>query len=149
MIYQVENEKISSQKCSCKLVCLLRSSIIGRAHEYSKYRPIGPNLFLERYGTNCDWTAQPVLFVSTVLYSLLDAAYKSPPSDNVVLHCGGNDIGLHPLGYVHMDIKDLLQRIMTSLPNTVLIWSCILPRTYWRYSTNYHAMDQARCRIMT
>lgn len=66
----------------------------------------------------------------------------------IVLHCGGNDIGILPL-------KDLMQLTVNTIrfvalhkfPGVKLIWSQILPRHNWKYSNNQHAMEKARKRL--
>lgn len=68
----------------------------------------------------------------------------------VVIHCGGNDIGSpeNPCGYLIYDIKYTLANIMFHyLPGTAIIWSNILPRLQWRYSSNLVKMDRTRRRI--
>lgn len=67
--------------------------------------------------------------------------------DIIVLHCGGNDIGLSSIGDLRSFVKAQLRYINRILPNTKLVWSEILPRQNWRYSENNDAMERARKRL--
>lgn len=44
-------------------------------------------------------------------------------------------------------MKEIFQRIQTRLPNTILGWSHILPRSSWRYSNNVKSQNFAAKRI--
>ena len=65
----------------------------------------------------------------------------------LVIHCGGNDIGM---GSIREVLKHLIYAtfiVSKMLPNSLLIYSQILPRTKWRYNSNLKAMERARKRI--
>lgn len=66
--------------------------------------------------------------------------YEDPPT------IGSSDIGLDKT-------KDQLYRlfdwISLLMPDTVLVWSQILPRFKWRYSNNNVAMESSRNRGKT
>jgi hypothetical protein len=52
----------------------------------------------------------------------------------IILHVAGNDLGY----------KKVIRWILIELPNTTIIWSEILHRLKWRYSTNQTAMHECR-----
>ena len=65
----------------------------------------------------------------------------------LVIHCGGNDIGM---GSIREVLKHLIYAtfiVSKMLPNSLLIYSQILPRKKWRYNSNLKAMEWARKRI--
>ena len=67
--------------------------------------------------------------------------------DAVLLHCGGNDIGLVNCGKLLFDIKFILDIVVRMVNGGKLIFSSILPRLKWRYSNDLKAMDATRKRI--
>lgn len=72
--------------------------------------------------------------------------YEAPPA-YIVLHIGGNDIGNEKVGYLRNRIKVILRSIKRKMPDTIIIWSQILPRSSYRYSDNIKAMEKCRYRI--
>ena len=65
----------------------------------------------------------------------------------VIIHCGGNDIGLVPCGELLFHIKFTIAILSSMLPGTSLVWSSILPRMKWRYSENIRNMEITRKRV--
>ena len=65
----------------------------------------------------------------------------------LVLHCGGNDIGLFSIRELIKHMKFALYVVCNMLPGCSIIFSCILPRKTWRYSNNAKAMEHARKRV--
>ena len=128
-------------------IWIVGSSLIKRAERHVAARPMGINLALERYGFKCYWSGKSGLRTEGVLQLLLETARVNPMPKYIVLHFGGNDIGLVSLGLLRHQIKDTLKRIQICFPDVILIWSDILPRSSWRESINVKAMDQARRRL--
>lgn len=65
----------------------------------------------------------------------------------LIVHCGGNSIGIQSLKKLQIAMKSLLASIHRKLPNTLLVWSNILPRKYWRYMISSEAAEKSRKRI--
>jgi len=72
--------------------------------------------------------------------------FEDPPSYPVV-HVGGNDIGKENIGYLRNNLKLFLRTIQRKLPNTIIVWSQILPRRSYRFFTNNKAMEKCRYRL--
>lgn len=72
--------------------------------------------------------------------------YGTGPSF-LIIHCAGNDIGQTRCGLLRYLVKTTISLLQVLLPGTVLIWSSILPRLEWRYSSNTKAMENSRNRI--
>jgi lysophospholipase L1-like esterase len=72
--------------------------------------------------------------------------YQDPPTF-IVIHIGGNDIAASKVGHLRNDVKNVLTWVARNLPNTLIIWSQILPRINWRYSENSDAMERCRYRV--
>ena len=65
----------------------------------------------------------------------------------VLIHCGGNDIGIEPCGKLLFDMKFMFFVISQMLPGSKIMFSSILPRLSWRYSEDLKAMDDTRKRL--
>lgn len=72
--------------------------------------------------------------------------YESPPHF-LVLHVGGNDIGQYHFQRVRANLLSLLDQLQALLPNTILIWSQILPRLEWRHEICHKALEKCRIRL--
>ena len=72
----------------------LGSSLIKKAHNHAKSRPLGANLKLERYGHKVGWICHSSLSFGQVfgLYQASVNRFRAPKF--VIIHAGGNDIGL-------------------------------------------------------
>ena len=65
----------------------------------------------------------------------------------VLIHCGGNDIGIDPCGKLLFHLKFAVYVISKMLPGSMIAYSNILPRRTWRYSNNTDAMERTRKRL--
>ena len=65
----------------------------------------------------------------------------------IVVHIGGNDLGETRLGLLHYKLKRFMMWLSHKMPLTQLIYSQILPRTYWRYSSDNNKIDKCRRRL--
>lgn len=72
--------------------------------------------------------------------------YETPPT-YLVLHVGGNDIGQEKVGFLRNRCKIIIRSIQRKLPNTIIVWSQILPRSTYRRTDNVKAMERSRHRI--
>lgn len=73
--------------------------------------------------------------------------FENPPS-YLIIHCGGNDIGQDVKGVVvRNNIKKGLLKLHQLLPETVLVWSQVLPRVQWRGELDHFALERARERL--
>jgi hypothetical protein len=65
----------------------------------------------------------------------------------VLIHCGGNDIGIEPCGKLLFDMTFMFFVISQMLPGSNIMFSSILPRLSWRYSEDLKAMDDTGKRL--
>lgn len=77
------------------------------------------------------------MIIQDVKYSIEKLKMFHDNPDYVILHCGGNNIGRQPGNELRRHIKELLYDgpdcLQALLPNTIFIWSQIIPRRTWRY----------------
>ena len=78
------------------------------------------------------------------IHSMLEI--RDPPK-YLVIHVGANYLGNKKVGYLRNEIKFILRGLLRIMPQTVLVWSQILPRFSWRYSDNFEAMERCRRRL--
>ncbi|XP_063410045.1 uncharacterized protein LOC134693232 isoform X2 [Mytilus trossulus] len=139
----------TSVACLSNEIWIIGSSIICSARDHSENRPSGSNLGLLK-NNNCflRWAGKSGMkwddVVGTV-NSIINLCNKIPHA--LILHCGGNDIGNVPCGALLYHVKFTIAILSRMLPNCSLIWSSILPRRSWRYSSDDHAMEVTRKRI--
>ena len=82
--------------------------------------------------------------VCTIKGMLIIHGYPSA----IIIHCAGNDIGDVPLGLLLYNMKQtFLSLIVDILPGIPIIWSSILPRITWRYSSSSNKMERTRKRV--
>ena len=67
-----------------------------------------------------------------------------PEPHMVVLHTGGNDLASMSAGCLRHRLTELLTLIQAALPNTIVVWSDMLPRISYRYAHNSDSVDAAR-----
>ena len=121
------------------------SSIIKHAHPAAISRPGGPNLSIP--GLDIWWQGYSGLRLVTTKYRIRTLARLQDPPHYILLHIGGNDIGVTKLREIMTEASSLLHYIRMRLPNVRIIWSQILPRTSWRSSDNVKAMNDTRIRL--
>lgn len=71
----------------------------------------------------------------------------SDPPNFLILHVSGNNIGYTRIGFLRIHVKELILWIKAEMPDTVIVWSQVLPRSSWRMSDNAKAMEKARYRL--
>lgn len=85
-------------------------------------------------------------YLYTTVSSML-IANKQPTI--LIIHCGGNNIGdpQNTLKGIQKFMKLTLSQIADLLPNTLIVWSHILPRSNWRQSLSTIEGENSRRRI--
>lgn len=110
-------------------------------------RPVGRNLQLEKYGVKIRWCGIRGMKWSHLLTRLQRDVANFPRPHYLVLQLGSNDLVASPSGVLRWEMKLDLQSISQFLPNTVIVYSYILPRLFWFGARSYKAIDKARKRI--
>ena len=124
------------------------SSIVCNAFLWAKKTSFGANLDMKRHNAGIWWQGQRGMTwqkferkVETLLQ------YEDPP-DFLVIHCGGNNVGIGPKSIVlRKRMEKTLKFYKTKLPNTRIVWSQILPRSSWRSSIHGTKLNKVRRRL--
>ncbi|XP_034330884.2 uncharacterized protein [Magallana gigas] len=127
-------------------VWIIGSSIIHWAQKYAETTN-QLNLGLNHFTIN--WNGRRGMvweYLYTTVSSML-IANKQPTI--LIIHCGGNNIGdpQNTLKGIQKFMKLTLSKIADLLPNTVIVWSHILPRSNWRQSLSTIEGENSRRRI--
>ena len=110
-------------------------------------RPTDTHLGLDKYGFKLTWVGMlgmswinnvPIVFRSIRCFGILRA---------FLLRVGGNDLGNYSTKELIKHLKFAIYVVNRMLPTTSFIFSTILPRRSWRYSSNCIAMENARKRV--
>ncbi|CAG2227242.1 unnamed protein product [Mytilus edulis] len=128
-------------------IWIIGSSLVKKASEHTQTRATGIDLGLEKLGYSIVWIGHSGMLwhmVPSIITALLN--WRSQPSI-ILIHCGGNDLCNIQNGKLLYNIKDTLRQLMSSLPNTTVIWSYILPRRIWMNAMNKKAIERARARV--
>lgn len=78
------------------------------------------------------------------LLPLLFQSYGGSPPDILLVHLGGNDLGLVQGRALVLQVVEDLQVIKAKWPGTWVIWSAIVPRLSWRNALEPRVMNKAR-----
>lgn len=78
------------------------------------------------------------------LLPLLFEEYKGPVPQVLMIHLGGNDLGLVKGKALVLQVTDDLHLISQRWPGVVIVWSAMIPRRAWGGASNVCAMDRAR-----
>ena len=130
-----------------KTVWVVGSSIIKDAFIEARTRPGGINLGLQQQNVSIWWQGRSGMVVGQLKQQIKKMLTFEDPPSVLVIHLAGNDIGRFKIGHLRNEIKSIMTWLQQELPNTLLVWSQILPRNNWRYSESPKAMEKCRYRL--
>ena len=110
-------------------------------------RPNGRQLGVPRQEAMVRWLGFPGMLWSRVVPEVHKFARLDRPPDALLIHAGGNDLGVRSMLDVARDIKFDFLRIRMSYPETVVIWSDIVGRSSWRMARSWEGVNRARRKI--
>lgn len=125
------------------------SSIFKHAFLAAMLRTGGINLGLERLGIKIWWQGYAGLKFTDLKKKVMYLTRLEEAPDFLVIHCGGNDLGDPdwPLAELIEHMSESITSLADLLPKTKLVWSQILPRKSYRYSSDLEAMERNRKRF--
>ena len=118
-----------------------------RAFLYARSTQEGQNLGLQCQGLEIWWQGKGGMRLHETVKRIKMFSTLVDPPRILLLHCGGNDLGIVHSHIIRIQIVQIMKAIREMMPNTRLVWSQILPRINWRYSNNQWAMEAVRKRI--
>lgn len=93
------------------------------------------------------WIGIPGMLWSRVVPEMHKFASLDRTPDVVVIHAGGNDLGIRCARELIRDIKFDLLRLQSFFPDTIFIWSDIVARTAWRFARSVAGLNRARIKV--
>ncbi|XP_041439528.1 uncharacterized protein LOC121400458 isoform X2 [Xenopus laevis] len=93
------------------------------------------------------WFGFPGLRWSGVWPTLVRLAKVEQRPDILVIHVGGNDLGLVAQRDLVIMMKQDVDRIRSLFPGIILVWSEITPRLVWRFARDIPAIDRSRGKV--
>lgn len=102
---------------------------------------MGSQLGLSQWAT-VEWRGRRGLRWSGLLPLLFTGPFITAPQV-LVIHLGGNDLGMLKRKALVIQARLDLQKIREAWPDVRILWSAIVPRRVWRDVTDPGAMDRA------
>ncbi|XP_040203635.1 uncharacterized protein LOC120935648 [Rana temporaria] len=129
------------------LVWILGHSYVVRGEKRAEARPSGRQLGISRQEARVRWLGVPGMLWSRVVPEVHKWARLDRPPEVLVIHAGGNDLGVRSMLEIARDIKFDFQRLRLSFPETVVVWSDMVARTSWRMARSVDAVNRARRKL--
>jgi len=99
-------------------------------------RPTGTHLGLDKYGFKLTWVGMPGMSWMNIVPIVFSSIRCFGIPRALLLHVGGNDLGNYSTKELIKHLKFAIYVVNRMLPTTSFIFSSILPRRSWRYSSN-------------
>ncbi|CAC5390600.1 unnamed protein product [Mytilus coruscus] len=125
--YSFKSYIIDIGRCGNFVVRIIGSSLITRASSHSLVRPLGNDLGLHKLGYKLMWAGMSGMSVYNVVPIVENLINCWGLPGAVLLHCGGNDIGLVNCEKLLFDIKFMLDIVARMVNGSKMIFSSILP----------------------
>ncbi|XP_040178454.1 uncharacterized protein LOC120911247 [Rana temporaria] len=109
-------------------------------------RPVGNWGFRDRRRGYGGW-GYPGCYGAELCRRFTNGHVWDRPPDVLVIHAGGNDLGVRSMLEIARDIKFDFQRLRLSFPETVVVWSDMVARTSWRMARSVDAVNRARRKL--
>ncbi|XP_068106722.1 uncharacterized protein [Hyperolius riggenbachi] len=130
-----------------QVVWIIGHSFIFWARRRAKERPYTDNLDLDTDSFQIYWKGCRGMRWEALLPKLVCLVDEWPVPDILIIHLGGNDLGkVKTLNLLARMRRDFLQ-IRAIFPNTVLVFSEIVPRLVWYVSPNKRFFEKIRKRV--
>ena len=107
----------------------------------------GQHLGLGEHNISLTWFGKPGMIWEDLLQIIVSNIEELGQPDLILIHCGGNSIGTMSLRSLQRFMKLTILKISNMLTDCKIVWSQILPRTYYRHMFSRVAAEKARKRI--
>ncbi|XP_075715673.1 uncharacterized protein LOC142750560 [Rhinoderma darwinii] len=129
------------------LVWLMGHSYVHWGALRADVRPNGRQLRIPRQDAVVHWLGFRGMSWSRVLAEFQTYARLDRVPEVLVLHVGGNDLGVRPFRELVRDTKHDMLCLWVSYPKLVIVWSDIVPRKHWRLARSVERVNKARIKV--
>ncbi|XP_068092115.1 uncharacterized protein [Hyperolius riggenbachi] len=129
------------------VVWIVGHSYVSRGARRADVRPEGRQLGFPRDQVRIRWIGFPGMVWPSLLPELHTLARLDRPPDILVLHVGGNDLAARSTRVVIKEVKFDFLRIRSLFPETIVVWSDIVARGYWRLANSVLKINKARIKL--
>ncbi|KAJ8304403.1 hypothetical protein KUTeg_017986 [Tegillarca granosa] len=141
----VEHKRHFNSNWHAQDISFVGSSIVYWAQRRALSRPVGRNLGLEKYGVQIRWCGIRGMKWSQLLTRIQRDLRNFLCPQYLEILLGSNDLVSRASDVLRWELKlDLLS--LSKLPNTTVVWSCILPRLFWYGARSQVAIDNVHKR---
>ncbi|XP_031756635.1 mucin-19-like [Xenopus tropicalis] len=128
-------------------VWLIGHSFIYRARRRAAVKKPGLQLGFPEGKVGVHWFGVRGMRWPGVWSTLLQKVKAGRRPDILVIHAGGNDMGLVPQKDLVMAMKNDLDRIRRMFPDIVIVWSEMVPRLVWRHARDGQRIERSRGKV--
>ncbi|XP_044155768.1 translation initiation factor IF-2-like isoform X3 [Bufo gargarizans] len=129
------------------LVWILGHSFVFWGALRADVRQNGRQLGFDRGTAIVRWIGRRGMAWGSVLQEVHRQARLDRVPDILVLHVGGNDLGVRPCRELIRDIRFDFLRLWSLFPSVVTVWSDIVPRKVWREARSVERLNKARIKL--
>ncbi|XP_044138554.1 serine/arginine repetitive matrix protein 1-like isoform X4 [Bufo gargarizans] len=129
------------------LVWILGHSFVFWGALRADVRQNGRQLGFDRGTAIVRWIGRRGMVWGSVLQEVHRQARLDRVPDILVLHVGGNDLGVRPCRELIRDIRFDFLRLWSLFPSVVTVWSDIVPRKVWREARSVERLNKARIKL--
>ncbi|XP_040211957.1 nuclear factor 7, ovary-like isoform X5 [Rana temporaria] len=122
---------VSAVPQSTKEIWIFGNYWVTHSAQVARNSSYGMNLGLDQKDFNVRWMEKYDLMWGDLVPDVHRAASSMGEPSIVFIHLGSSELGQEPFAKFLTVVKQDLTRLTESYPNTVFIWSTILPRREW------------------
>ena len=112
------------------IVWILGDSIVHWAQQHASRAGLDPGTLGMAY-VQVFWLVERGMHVDTILRKFESATGKYGCPDVLIIHCGTNDVTFYKEHILIDKLNDIIQELLAWPTPCRVMWSDILPRTYW------------------
>ncbi|XP_068100040.1 nuclear factor 7, ovary-like [Hyperolius riggenbachi] len=114
-----------------KQIWIFGQDLVTQAREQAKVASYGHDLGFGSEGFTVHWMGFEGMRWQELLPGLKKKVSTMGTPNVLVIHLGGNDLGvINRLTLIEIMKKDLAT-LLSLYPDTAVVWSCVVPRAYW------------------
>ncbi|OCT57735.1 hypothetical protein XELAEV_18003071mg [Xenopus laevis] len=131
----------------CHRIWIVEHSFVSWAEKRATVRRGGVQLGFPEHQVTVKWFGYPGLQWPGLFDGLMEAAAGEEHSHVLVVHAGGNDMGVMSQKNLVRLMKLDVDKIRSWFSGVVVVWSEMVPRLVWRWARDHSAMERSRIKL--